>query len=155
MSTTVGVKEKAHDFKLRDQNGKEIRLSDFKGKKVLLSFHPLAWTRVCAEQMKSLEENYGRFKELNTVALGISVDAVPSKKAWAESLGIRDTSLPSDFWPHGEVAKLYGIFDEKEGVSERANIILDEHQQVIFVRVYPGAQMPDIEEIITALGGKI
>lgn len=150
--STVRVKEKAHDFKLRDQNGKEIHLSDLKGKKVLLSFHPLAWTRVCAEQMKSLEENYDRFKDLNTVALGISVDTVPSKKAWAESLGIRNTSLPSDFWPHGKVAKLYGIFDKKEGVSERANIILDENQQVIFVKVYPGAQLPDIEEIITALG---
>ncbi|MCX9010415.1 MAG: peroxiredoxin [Candidatus Methanoperedens sp.] len=149
---TVRVKEKAHDFKLEDQNGKEIHLSDLKGRKVLLSFHPLAWTRVCAEQMKSLEDNHGRFEDLNTVALGISVDTVPSKRAWAESLGIRNTSLLSDFWPHGKVAKLYGIFDKKEGVSERANIILDEDQQVIFVKVYPGAQLPDIEEIITALG---
>src|SRR5574341_283185 len=122
---TVKVKEKARDFKLKDQNGKEIHLSDLKGKKVLLSFHPLAWTSVCAEQMKSLEENHGRFEGLNTVALGISVDTVPSKKAWAESLGIRNTSLLSDFWPHGEIAKLYGIFREKEGFSERSNIILD------------------------------
>lgn len=151
--STVRVKEKAHDFKLKDQTGKEIHLSDLKGKKVLLSFHPLAWTRVCAEQMKSLEENYGRLKELNTVALGISVDTVPSKKAWAESLGIMSTALLSDFWPHGEVAKLYGIFSEKDGVSERANMILDEDGQVIFVKVYPRAQLPDIEEIITALGG--
>jgi len=150
--STVRVNEKAHDFKLRDQNGNEIRLSDLKGKKVLLSFHPLAWTRVCAEQMKSLEEKYDRFKDLNTVALGISVDTVPSKKAWAESLGIRNTSLLSDFWPHGDVAKLYGIFREKDGFSERANIILDEDRQVIFVKVYPRAQMPDIEEILTAIG---
>lgn len=151
--STVKLKEKAYDFNLKDQNGKEIHLSDLKGKKVLLSFHPLAWTKVCAEQMKSLEENYGRFRELNTVALGISVDTVPSKKAWAESLGIRNTPLLSDFWPHGEVANRYGIFSRKDGVSERANIILDEDGQVIFVKVYPRAQLPDIGEIITALGG--
>lgn len=85
------------------------------------------------------------------MALGISVDTVPSKKAWAKELGIENTRLLSDFWPHGEVAQLYGIFREKDGFSERANIILDEKQQVIFVKVYPIAQLPDIEEIIKVL----
>ncbi len=147
----VKIKDKAKDFTLRDQNGKEIHLSDLKGKKVLLSFHPLAWTSVCAMQMQSLEKNRERFEKLNTIALGLSVDTVPSKKAWAESLGIKNTSLPSDFWPHGRVADLYGIFDEKDGVSERANIILDENQYVAFVKVYPRAQLPEIEEIIKVL----
>ncbi len=150
---TVKVGDKAKEFVLNDQDGKEIHLSDFKGKKVLLSFHPLAWTKVCAEQMKALEKNRARFEELNTVALGMSVDTVPSKKAWAKELGIRDTRLLSDFWPHGDVARSYGIFREKEGISERANIIVDEKGQVIFVRVYPISQLPDIEEIIKALEG--
>jgi alkyl hydroperoxide reductase subunit AhpC len=76
---------------------------------------------------------------------------MPSKKAWAESLGIKNTSLPSDFWPHGKVADSYGIFSEKDGVSERANIILDEKQNVAFVKVYPRGQLPKIEEIIKFL----
>src|SRR3990172_8538562 len=122
--------EAAEDFTLRDQDGKEVRLSDFKGKKVLLSFHPLAWTKVCADQMKSLDKNRSRFEKLNTMALGLSVDTVPSKKAWAKELGIKDTRLLSDFWPYGEVARSYGIFREKEGFSERANIIVDEKGQV-------------------------
>lgn len=147
----VKIKDKAKDFILRDQTGKEIHLSDIKGKKVLLSFHPLAWTSVCALQMKSLEENRERFEKLNTIALGLSVDTVPSKKAWAESLGIKNTSLPSDFWPHGKVADSYGIFSETDGVSERANIILDENQNVAFVKVYPRARLPEIEEIIKIL----
>lgn len=150
---TVKVGDKAKEFVLNDQDGKEIHLSDFKGKKVLLSFHPLAWTKVCADQMKALEKNHARFEELNTVALGMSVDTVPSKKAWAKELGIRNTRLLSDFWPHGEVARSYGIFREKEGISERANIIVDEKGQVIFVRVYPISQLPDIEEIFKALEG--
>ena len=73
----------APDFILRDQSGKEFKLSDLKGKKVLLSFHPLAWTRVCSQQMQSLEENKNVFESLNTVAVGLSVDTAPSKKAWA------------------------------------------------------------------------
>ncbi len=150
---TVQAGEKAKEFVLDDQDEKEIHLSDFRGKKVLLSFHPLAWTAVCAEQMKSLEKNRMRFEKLNTVALGLSVDTVPSKKAWAKELGIKNTRLLSDFWPHGEVAKLYGIFREKEGISERANIIVDENGKVVFVKVYPISQLPDIEEIIRALEG--
>ncbi len=150
----MGVKkgDKAKDFTLKDQDGKEIHISEFKGKRVLLSFHPLAWTPVCADQMKSLEENSSRFETLDTVALGVSVDTVPSKKAWAKELGISNTRLLSDFWPHGKVANLYGIFREKEGFSQRANIIIDERQKVVFVKVYPISQLPDIEEIITVLG---
>lgn len=147
----VQAGDKAKDFTLKDQDGRDVRLSDFKGRKVLLSFHPLAWTSVCAEQMQSLEENRGRFEKLNAVALGISVDTVPSKKAWAKELGIKNTRLLSDFWPHGEAARMYGIFREREGFSERANIIVDENRKVIFVKVYQISRLPDIEEIIKAL----
>ena len=150
----IEVGSKAPDFILKDQEGKQVQLSELKGKKVLLSFHPLAWTRVCAEQMKSLEANYERFEKLNTIALGLSVDAVPSKKAWAKELAIDKTRLLSDFWPHGEVAKLYGIFREKDGFSERANIIVDENLKVIFAKTYPISQVPDIEEVIKSLAGK-
>ena len=108
--------EKAPDFSLFDHNKKEFILSNFKGKRVLLSFHPLAWTSVCAEQMKSLEKHYKEFEELNTVAVGINVDSIPSKKAWADSLGIKNTRLLSDFWPHGKIASLYNLFREKEGI---------------------------------------
>ena len=149
--TTIKINSTAKDFNLNDQDGTGIVLSSLKGKKVLLSFHPLAWTKVCAEQMKDLEKNLARFEELNTVALGMSVDTVPSKKAWAKELGIKNTKLLSDFWPHGEVAGLYGIFREKEGFSERANIIIDENGKVVFLKVYPIAQLPDLEEIFKVL----
>lgn len=147
----IKVGAKAPDFSLKDQHSKEFRLSEFKGKKVLLSFHPLAWTKVCARQMQSLEKNRAVFDRLNTVALGLSVDTVPSKHAWAKELGIKETRLLSDFWPHGEIAKLYGIFRAENGISERANIIVDEEQKVIFVKVYDIPQLPDIDEIINFL----
>jgi peroxiredoxin len=141
----------APDFVLRDQSGKEFKLSDFKGKRVLLSFHPLAWTHVCSLQMQSLEANKDVFDSLNTVAVGLSVDAVPSKKAWAKELGITSTPLLADFWPHGAVAKLYGIFRDKEGSSERANIIVDEAGKIVFFKIYEISQLPDIQEIISFL----
>lgn len=143
--------DKAPDFKLLDHNEKEFKLSDFKGKRVLLSFHPLAWTGVCVKQMKSLEDHQNDFEELNTIAVGINVDSVPSKEAWAESLGIKKTRLLSDFWPHGKVAELYGIFREKNGFSERANIIINENQEIEFIRIYEIPELPDINEILTFL----
>ena len=148
----ISVGMKAPDFILKDHNGKTVRLSDFKGKKVLLSFRPLAWTAVCHDQMRLLEENHLRFDELNTVALGIGVDSGPSNKAWAQSMDIKNTKLLSDFWPHGEVARSYGIFRDRDGFSERANIIIDEDQKVMFAKVYPTSQLPDFEEIVKFLG---
>ncbi len=110
----IEIGDKAPDFTLKDQHNKDVDLSGLKGKKVLLSFHPLAWTKVCARQMQSLEKNTEIFRSLNTLPLGVSVDTVPSKHAWAKELGVKETRLLSDFWPHGEVANLYGLFrDEK------------------------------------------
>ena len=143
--------DKAPEFSLNDHNEKEFNLSDFKGKRVLLSFHPLAWTSVCAKQMKSLEKNFKEFEDLNTVAVGMSIDSTPSKKAWADSLDIKNIRLLSDFWPHGEVAKLYNIFREKEGFSERANVIVNENQEIDFIHIYELTELPDINEILTFL----
>jgi peroxiredoxin len=147
----IKLGSKAPDFALKDQNGKTVKLPGLTGKKVLLSFRPLAWTAVCHDQMKSLEDNHARFDELNAVALGIGVDSVPSNKAWAESMGIKNTRLLSDFWPHGAVAKAYGIFRENDGFSERANIVIDEKGKVTFAHTYALSQQPDIEEVLESL----
>ncbi len=149
----IEIGSKAPDFSVKDQKGKKVRLSDFSGKRVLLSFRPLAWTAVCHDQMMLLEENHLRFDELNTVALGIGVDSVPSNKAWAEGMDITNTRLLSDFWPHGEVARAYGVFREADGFSERANTIIDKDGMVVFTRVYPTSQLPDFDEIMEFLEG--
>ena len=146
--------DKAPDFSLKNQDSKEFKLSDLKGKNVLLSFHPLAWTGVCAKQMKSLESNFEEFKKLNTIAVGINVDSIPSKKAWADSLELKNTRILSDFWPHGKVAKLYGLFRDGEGFSERANILINENQEIEFIRIYELGELPDINEILTFLREK-
>jgi peroxiredoxin len=151
MEGTLRTGDRAREFVLYDQHDNEVRLSHFSGMKVLLSFHPLAWTIVCAEQMRALEANGKRMSLLNAVALGISVDTPPSKNAWAREIGVKNTLLLSDFWPHGETAKTYGLFNETHGYSERANIILDAEHRIIVVRKYPIAELPDLEEILQAL----
>lgn len=142
---------KAKNFAIPDQNNKTFKLSSFKGKKVLLSFHPLAWTSVCAEQMKSLEANKKMFDSLGTVAVGVSVDTIPSKKAWADSLSIKHTRLLSDFWPHGKVAKAYGLFIKEDGISKRANVVIDENQKIALIKIYKLGILPNVQEIIDFL----
>ena len=146
----VQVGKKLKDFNLKDHNGQDFLLAGCKGKRVLLSFHPLAWTSVCALQMQSLERNKKALDKLNTVAVGLSIDAVPCKAAWAKSLNIKNTRLLSDFWPHGGVAKSLGIL-RTEGFSERANIIVDKVGKVMYVKVYPIKQLPDMAEILAVL----
>ncbi len=145
------IGDKAPIFNLKDQHGEMFNIADQKGKKVLLSFHPLAFTKICSLQMKDLERNYEKFEKLNVIPVGISVDPVPSKHAWAKELGIKKLRILSDFWPHGEVAKSFGIFREQDGFSERANIILDEEGKIIFFKVYEIKTLPDLEEIFNFL----
>jgi peroxiredoxin len=143
--------ESAPDFTLKDQDGNEFKLSGQKGKKVLLSFHPLAWTGVCTQQMVSLEKNYAAITGLNTVPVGLSVDAIPTKSAWAKDMKLQNLKILADFWPHGGVAKAYGLFREHGGTSERANVIVDSQGKVAWVKVYPIPELPDINEVIEAL----
>ena len=82
------------------------------------------------------------------VAFGVSIDTTFSKHAWAKSLEIEKTRLLSDFWPHGEVADAYGLFDDHAGRSERSAVILDEKGVVRWKKVYPVSERPDIEEIL-------
>jgi peroxiredoxin len=148
---TVWEGDIAPDFTLKDHHNRDFKLSDFVGKRVLLSFHPLAWTPVCAEQMKALESRKALFDELRTVAVGISVDSFPTKHAWAKELGIKETRLLCDFWPHGAVAHAMGLFREEDGFANRANIIVDEGGRIVFIKEYDIPQPPDWDEIVAFL----
>ena len=149
----IAVGDIAPDFVLKDNRVQDVRLSDYRGKKVLLSWHPLAWTGVCANQMKALEENLAEFEKYNTVPLGMSIDSYPSKNAWAKELGIANVKLLADFWPHGKVAQDYGLFLEEKGFSERANVLIDEEGKVIWVKTYDVPVLPDIEEVLNVVRG--
>ena len=118
---------------------------------MLLSWHPLAWTSVCTDQMRALDANHDKLAALNTVAIGMNVDPGPSKSAWAKVLCLKETQLLADFWPHGKVAKDYELFLEDLGFSARANVLIDEHGKVAWAKEYPIGQLPDIEEVLRAI----
>lgn len=144
----IDVGDMAPDFTLKDNRVQDVSLSEYRGKKVLLSWHPLAWTAVCAQQMKSLEDNLAEFEKHNTVPLGMSIDSYPSKNAWAKELGVANVKLLADFWPHGKVAQDYGLFLDEKGFSARANVLIDEAGKVVWVKVYDIPELPDIEEVL-------
>jgi peroxiredoxin len=148
MAEIIQLGAMAPDFALQDQNGEVVTLSQFKGKKVLLSWHPLAFTSVCTDQMRSLDRNANRFEEKNTIVLGLSVDPQPSKSVWARALSLKHIRILSDFVPLGEVARDYGIFNEEHGASKRANILINETGMVIWVKKYEIRTLPDVEEVL-------
>lgn len=115
----------APDFLLRDQNNQEVRLSDFLGSKnVLLVFYPFAFTGTCQSELCAIRDNLNDFVNETTQILSISVDTVFAHKVWADQQGYQFPLL-ADFWPHGEVARAYGVFNEDKGFSHRGTFIID------------------------------
>lgn len=149
---TIKVGDRAPEFVLKDQHKREHRLSDYIGRRVLLAFHPLAWTPVCGDEMRTLEDLHETFEDLNTVVFSVSVDSPPAKLAWAEAMGVTHLSMLSDFWPHGEYTRKYGLLREVSGFAERANVIIDEEGRVAWIRVYEVPENPDIGEVLDFLG---
>jgi len=149
MPLTIG--DAAPDFELDSHLGRKVRLLSFRGRKhVVIAFHPLAWTPVCARQMTGYEAERGWFAERDTVLIGVSVDAVPSKVEWAKSLGGISYDLVSDFHPHGAVAEAYGVAREG-GISERALFVVDKSGTVAFAKVYDIPTLPDNAEVRQAI----
>lgn len=145
--------DQAPDFELRSHRGGTVKLSGFRGhKNVVLAFHPLAFTPVCANQMCSYESDLKHFESADTAVLGISIDPQPSKSAWAKSLGTISFDLLSDSYPHGEVARKYGVFRDKEGFSERAVFLIDKEGRIRWSRVYDIPEQPKNEELLAQLG---
>ena len=144
--------DEAPDFELRSHRGGSVKLSDFRGRKnVVIAFHPLAFTPVCARQMSGYESARPMFDERETVVLGISIDAQPAKTAWAKTLGDVSFDLLSDFPPHGAVADQYGVFRQTEGFSERAIFVVDKTGKIAWSKVYQIPEHPDNEELFRAL----
>jgi peroxiredoxin len=144
--------DEAPDFELRSHRGGMVKLSDFRGKRnVVLAFHPLAFTPVCATQMSGYQTDLARFESANAVVLGISIDAQPAKAAWAKAIGPISFDLLSDFHPHGDVAQKYGVYRVQDGISERAIFVVDTDGTIAWSRVYDIPEQPNNNEMFAAL----
>lgn len=146
----IALGQAAPDFALKDQNQKEVRLSDFRGKNVVLVFYPLDWSPVCTNEHICFVEGMKQFETLNAQILGVSVDSVWSHQAWAEKLGIRYPLL-ADFQPRGAVAEKFGFYLGDKGITARAVAVVDKSGNLAWIKQYDIPQVPDVKEIADAV----
>ena len=149
MAVSVGTA--APDMVLKDQNQKEIKLSDFRGKKnVVLVFYPLDWSPTCTQEHACFVNDMKRFEQLDAQVLGISVDSVWSHKAYAEKMGIHYPLL-ADFQPRGAASDKFGVYMSDRGITGRAIAIIDRAGKVAWFKQYDIPTVPDINEVAHAL----
>ena len=147
----IEVGAQAPDFVLKDQNNQQVRLSDFRGKKaVLLVFYPLAFTGTCQGELCEVRDNLGDFANDNVQVLTVSVDSPYSHKIWADREGYQFPML-ADFWPHGGVAKAYGVFNDTAGIANRGTFVIDRDGVVRFAEMNGPGQARDQNAWRTAL----
>jgi peroxiredoxin len=149
MALSVGAA--APDFTLKDQNQKDVKLSDFRGKKkVVIVFYPLDWSPVCTNEHVCFVNDLKRFEQLDAQVLGLSVDSVWSHKAFAEKMGIHYPLL-ADFQPRGAVADKFGVYLADKGITGRAIAVVDRNGQLAWFKNYDIPTVPDVKEVSEAL----
>jgi len=141
----------APDFTLPTHNEGELNLAWYQGRKnVVVAFYPGDWTPVCATQVPEYQTILEKFENFNCQLLCVSVDSIPCHKAWAKSLGGISFPLMSDYYPHGEVAKKYGVFNQ-HGYAERSVFLIDKKGIIRFIEHVNIAQLPDNDKLFEAL----
>ena len=119
----VDIGQSAPAFGGKDQNGEERSLEAFRGTPVLLVFHPFSFTGICEGELCQLRDDHAQFTDAGVQVVVMSCDPAPAQKRWAEELGWNFPVL-SDFWPHGAIAKAYGVFNEDRGCANRATFLI-------------------------------
>ncbi|WP_431033163.1 peroxiredoxin [Streptomyces sp. P6-2-1] len=142
---------KAPEFELKDNHGRTVRLSDFRGEKnVVLLFFPFAFTGVCTGELCALRDELPKFENDDTQLLAVSNDSVHTLRVFAEQEGL-EYPLLSDFWPHGEVSRAYGVFADDKGCAVRGTFIIDKEGVVRWTVVNDLPDARDLNEYLKAL----
>jgi peroxiredoxin len=148
--TALSPGTQAPDFALRSTPDQWLTLSEFQGQPVVLAFYPADWSPVCGDQMTLYNEVLKEFHDLGAELIGISVDG-----AWCHAAFARDRKLHfpllADFEPKGDVARRYGVYRYKDGVSERALFVIDADGKVYWSFVSPVGVNPGADGILSAL----
>ncbi|MFF4754059.1 peroxiredoxin [Streptomyces sp. NPDC002514] len=148
----IQVGDKAPDFELKDNHGRGVKLSDFRGQKnVVLLFYPFAFTGVCTGELCELRDNLPTFVNDDTQLLAVSNDSIHTLRVFAEQEGL-EYPLLSDFWPHGETSRAYGVFAEDKGCAVRGTFIIDKEGVVRWTVVNDLPDARDLDGYVQALG---
>lgn len=147
---SIAVGQAAPEFSLKDQDQKDVKLSDYRGKNVVMIFYPLDWSPVCTNEHACFVNELKQFQGLNAQILGLSVDSVWSHKAFADKMGIKYPLL-ADFHPRGAVAEKFGIYLADKGITGRAIAIIDKGGKIAWFRNYDIPTAPDMKEVSEAL----
>jgi len=141
-SMTVEVGQEAPDFELPDQENNKVRLSDFRGRKnVVVVFYPFTFTGVCTGELCEIRDDLGAYERADAQVLAISCDTRHAQRRFAEEQGYTFPVL-SDFWPHGAVARAYGVFDEALGAATRGTFVIDKGGKVVSAFASPNLGTP-------------
>lgn len=147
----VKVGKPAPDFTLKAVSGDAVSLKQYRGKKnVVISFVPAAWTPVCSDQWPGYNIVRDMFDQYDAMLLGITVDNIPTLFSWTNQMGNLWFPVLSDFWPHGSVAKKYGVL-RSDGTSERALFIIDKKGIIRYIDVHDINKRPKLEDVIREL----
>jgi peroxiredoxin len=148
---SIALGQAAPDFVLQNQEKKEVKLSDFTGKKnVVLVWYPLDWSPTCTNEHACIVNEMRAFETLDAEVLGVSVDSVWSHKAYAEKMGIK-YSLLADFQPRGAMSEKYGVYLADKGITGRAIAIVNKQGNVAWFKNYDIPVVPDLKEVAAAL----
>ncbi len=147
----VDVGDEAPDFELQDQERQPVRLSSFRGhKNVVVVFYPMSFTPTCQGELCAIRDSLVDFDGEDVQTLAISCDTSAVHKRWAEEQGYRFPIL-ADFWPHGEVARAYGVLDEERGLALRGTFIVDKQGKVAYKVVNAIKSPRDLDEYRSVL----
>jgi peroxiredoxin len=147
----IAVGQPAPDFTLKDQSQKEIKLSDFAGKRnIVLIFYPLDFSPICTNEHACFVNDMKQFETLDAQVLGLSVDSVWAHKAFAEKMGITYPLL-ADFNPRGAVADKFGVYLADKGITGRAIAIINKAGKIAWFKNYDIPVVPDMKEVAQAL----
>ena len=147
----VKVGKPAPEFTLKSVSGETVSLKHYRGKKnVVISFVPAAWTPVCSDQWPGYNIMKDMFDEHDTILLGITVDNIPTLFSWTKQMGNLWFPVLSDFWPHGKVAKKYGVL-RSDGTAERALFVIDKKGVIRYIDVHDINKRPQLEDLVREL----
>ena len=148
---TLIIGDAAPEFELVNQFGEAVSLGDFKGKKnVVVVFYPLSFSGICTGELCEIRDNFAKFERDDVELLAISVDSKFTQKAFADHEGYKFSVL-ADFWPHGEVAKKYGVFIDEAGIANRATFVINKDGLLVAKFVTAPGQARSLDEYDRAL----